>query len=87
MIGVYGLIHTVILLTASFFVLVVASKLKKGALRSFGNIIALFLLALSALTFIIGLYSVSQGRCSMKKMMGMKGMGGKQYKMMHHMKK
>ena len=84
MLGIHGLVYTVVLLTVSFFVLIAADKLKQGFLKSFGNIIALLLWGLAVATFVTALYMAAQGYCPMIKMMGK---GGRQYKMMHHLQK
>lgn len=86
MLGIHGLVYTVALLTVSFFVLVVADKLKNGFLKSFGNVIALLLWALAALTLVTALYMAAQGYCPMMKMMGGKW-GSKSHKMMQQMQK
>lgn len=64
--GVFGTIPATALLAVSFFVLVVAEKLKEGALKSFGNIVAMLLWIVSAIIFLTA--AMSFGCCPMSRM-------------------
>jgi len=57
--GLYGILHALLLVTLSFFVWILADKLKKGPIKTFGNIIVLLLWAFAAITLITTLVSTS----------------------------
>ena len=67
--GLAALIPTTILLTISFFVLVVISKIEKQGLKAFGYVVAALLWAASLLVFSAGIYTLATGRCPMMEMM------------------
>ncbi len=54
--GLFTIIPATVLLTISFFVLVVVRTVKEQALKSFGRIIAVLLWLVAALVFSTGLY-------------------------------
>ncbi len=57
--GLYGMLHALLLVTVSFFVWVLADKLKNGALKTFGNIVVLLLWSFAVITLITSLISAS----------------------------
>ena len=73
LIGLFALIPATVLLTISFFVLVVVRKLEAQALKAFGYVIAALLWLGVALLLSSGIYVISTGRSMMPCMM--KGMG------------
>jgi len=77
--GLYGILHALLLVTVSFFVWILADKLKKGAMKTFGNIVVLLLWAFAVITLITSIVSTS---CPMK-MGGKHGMA-RDYKMMRN---
>lgn len=83
--GIYAIIPTIVLLTISFFVLVVVNNVKEKVLKSFGNVIAMLLWTAAAVVLATGIFVMSTGYCPLLKMMKKCGMGmsKKQYKMMH----
>ena len=81
--GIFGFIPTMVLLTISFFVMVILKKLEEGALKSFGRIIAMLLCAAALMIFTMGLYAVSAGYCPITKMLERGGLPPTRDKMMH----
>ncbi len=64
------------LLTASFFVLFAVEKVKENGLKTFGKLVAVILIIVSALMFAKGIYTVATGKCPMMQAMeGMCSMG------------
>ena len=59
--GTFAIIPTTILLTISFFVLVVVRKVEAQALKAFGYVIAAFLWVSAALVFSTGIYVLATG--------------------------
>jgi UPF0716 family protein affecting phage T7 exclusion len=53
-----------VLLTISFFVLVVLKKIESKALKMFGYIIAVLLWIAAGLVFATGIYIIAKGGCS-----------------------
>ena len=53
--GIFSLVHAVVLLTVSFFVLLAVGKADSQALKTFGYVIAVLLWVSSALAFAGGL--------------------------------
>ncbi len=80
--GVHIILSTLMLLTVSFFILVVVRNIKEQALKSFGNVIVMLIWIAAALILVTGIYG---GSCSKMGKYGRKGMGYKGYK--HHMMK
>jgi hypothetical protein len=60
--GVFALIPSTVLLTISFFVLVVARKVESHALKVFGYVVAAFLWASVAAIASAGLLTIATGR-------------------------
>lgn len=69
--GLFALIPVTVLLTISFFVLVVLRKTDNQGLKAFGYVIAALLWLSALLVSSSGLYTLSTGRplCPMMKMM------------------
>ena len=66
--GMYAIIPTTVLLTVSFFVLVVLRK-TEGGLKTFGYVIAVLLWIAAALVFSTGIYAIATGKqCGMPMM-------------------
>jgi len=89
--GLFALIPTTVLLTISFFVLLVVSNIEKKGLKAFGYVVAALLWASALLVFSAGIYTLSTGRhhgmCMMQgAMMGKMSMmpSGPMPMMMHH---
>lgn len=61
---VFAIVHTVALLTVSFFVLVVAKKVEGKALKIFGYIIAVLLWIAAGSVFVTGIWTLSKGGCT-----------------------
>jgi hypothetical protein len=59
--GVFALIPTALLLTVSFFVLVVLRKIELQGLKAFGYVVAAALWIAALLTFSMGIYVISTG--------------------------
>ncbi len=57
--GLYGILHALLLVTLSFFVWILADKLKTGAIKTFGNIVVLLLWAFAAIILITSLVSAN----------------------------
>ncbi|MBL7070954.1 MAG: hypothetical protein ISS26_02125 [Candidatus Omnitrophica bacterium] len=70
--GLCGITSALLLVMLSFFVLVIADKLKKGLLRSFGNVIAMSLWVAAAFTLVFSVCSAYQGHGKMYKGWGSK---------------
>ena len=81
-VGMLCIVPAALLLVVSFFVLVVAGKVKEQVLKSFGNIVAMLLWVAAALVFLTGIYITATGNCPVLRMMEKSGKGGKYYKMM-----
>lgn len=85
---VFSVIPTTMLLTVSFFVLVVLRKIEEKALKAFGYVIVALLWLSALLIFSSGIYTAAKGRCpmifGMHRMMAspgaMKGMSPKKMK-------
>lgn len=72
----FSLIPTTLLLTVSFFVLVVLRKLQEQGLKMFGYVIVALLWLGALITFSAGIYATAKGRCPMMfKMHHAKGAG------------
>ena len=69
LLGLFAIIPTTVLLTISFFVLVVLRKIEVQGLKAFGYVIAALLWCSALLVFSLGIYTLSTGRCIMPKMM------------------
>lgn len=69
LLGLFALIPATILLTISFFVLVVIEKIEKQGLKAFGYVVAALLWAAAFLVISTGIYTLSTGRCPMQAMM------------------
>ena len=69
MLGAFALIPTLILLTISFFVLVIANKLNENGLKSFGRIIAMLLWVAATLVVVCGIVMMATGYCPMTRIM------------------
>jgi len=90
--GALAILPTTVLLTISFFVLVVLRKIEKEGLKAFGYVVAALLWISALLVFSMGIYVLSTGRHPMMKMMkGMEYSGPQMMKgpmmdsmMMHH---
>lgn len=67
--GLFALVPTTLLLTVSFFVLVVLRKVESQVLRVFGYVVAALLWLTALLAFSAGIYTLSTGHCPMKEMM------------------
>lgn len=67
--GLFAIIPTAVLLTISFFVLVVVRKTEAQALKAFGQVIAVLLWVGAALVFSVGVYTISTGQHPMMNMM------------------
>lgn len=82
----FSIVPTTMVLTLSFFVLVVLRKVEERALKVFGYVIAALLWLCALLVFSSGIYFLAKGKCPMmygihRAMMGpgmMKGMHSKQ---------
>lgn len=73
LVGLFALIPAAVLLTISFFVLVVLRKLDTQGLKTFGYVVAVLLWVAAALVISAGAYTTASGDfCPMYKMM-MKG--------------
>ena len=81
--GIMAIVPTTLLLAISFFVMVTVRKIEKGALKSFGHILAALLCIIALLVFAIGMYVVSAGYCPIVNKMGRCGISKTHYKMMH----
>lgn len=85
--GVFAVIPATVLLTVSFFVLVVIRKLETQALKAFGYVVAALLWLAASLVLATGMYTLSTGKCamtSMMKSMKCQSMGEMCGKMKHH---
>lgn len=71
--GVLAIAPATVLLSISFFVLVVVSRIKEEGLKSFGRIVAMLLWVAAVIVFVAGLYTISTGSCPMVDMMGGRG--------------
>jgi hypothetical protein len=69
LIGTFAILPASILLTISFFVLVVLRKTEGSGLKAFGYVVAALLWASTLLVFSMGIYVLSTGRHPMMKMM------------------
>ena len=85
-IGLFALIPATVLLTISFFVLVVIGKIEKVGLKAFGYVVAALLWVAALLASSAGIYTLSTGRCPMQMMMfgKMQGMMPGSMPMMMH---
>ena len=81
--GILAIIPTTVLLTISFFVMVVLRKIEEGALKSFGRIIAALLCIAAILVYAIGLYTVAAGYCPVLGKFGKCGVSRIHGKTMH----
>jgi len=81
--GIFAIVPATVLLTISFFVLVIVRKVEEEGLKSFGRIIAMLLWVAAILVFITGLYVMATGNCPMINMMGECGMSKMCGKSMH----
>ncbi len=70
LIGTLALLPTTILLTISFFVLVILRKSEGQGLKAFGYVVAALLWVSALLVFSMGIYVLSTGRHPMMGMMG-----------------
>jgi len=74
--GLFALVPVAVLLTISFFVLLVLRKIEDSGLRIFGYVVATLLWIAAALVFMVGVYTFSSGQapmgCMMSQMMGQK---------------
>jgi hypothetical protein len=86
LIGLFALVPATVLLTISFFVLVVIGKIEKAGLKAFGYVVAALLWVAALLVSSAGLYTLSTGRCPMQMMMSgkMHGMMPGSMPMMMH---
>lgn len=75
--GLYSIIPVTMLLTVSFFVLVVVRKLDSPGLKTFGYALAVLLWIVGAVVFSSGIYFMTTGSYS--------NMGGMQQMMRPHM--
>ena len=69
LLGLFALIPATILLTISFFVLVVIEKIEKQGLKAFGYVVAALLWAAAFLVISTGIYTLSTGRCPVQSAM------------------
>jgi len=65
--GMSVMVPALLLLTVSFFILAAGRKMEKGALKSFGNIIAMLIWAVTAVLLASGIYAVSDQDGRMKR--------------------
>jgi hypothetical protein len=70
LIGMLAILPATILLTISFFVLVMMRKIEGQGLKAFGYVVAALLWACALLVFSVGVYVLSTGRHPMMRMMG-----------------
>jgi len=71
--GTLAILPTAILLTISFFVLVILRKTEGQGLKAFGYVVAALLWTCALLVFSMGIYVLSTGKHPMMRMMeGMK---------------
>ena len=66
--GLFAIVPTTMLLTVSFFVLVVARKIEEAKLKIFGYVIAVLLCICALITLSVGFYKISSGKYYMKQM-------------------
>ena len=62
LVGLFAMIPATLLLTVSFFVLLVVRKAEPHGLKAFGYVIAGLLWACTLLIFAAGVYTISTGR-------------------------
>jgi hypothetical protein len=60
--GLFSVVPTTVLLTVSFFVLVVMRKIEESFLKNFGRLIVFLLWVSATLTFSTGVYTMITGR-------------------------
>jgi len=82
LVGLIALVPATVLLTISFFVLVMISKIEKQGLKAFGYVVSALLWTAALLVLSIGIYTLSTGRCPMQNMMQHCMMQGKMQSMM-----
>jgi hypothetical protein len=85
--GLIALVPVAVLLTISFFVLLVLRKLDSDGLKAFGYAVVALLWVCAALIFGIGVYTMVSGRHPMMDMMqgGLKGAMGQNPMMQQQM--
>lgn len=68
--GVLSIIPVTVILAIGFFIMVTVTKIEEGALKSFGRILATLLCITALLFFVMGMYIVIVGQCSVINMIG-----------------
>jgi len=67
--GLFVIVPTTLVLTISFFVLIVLRKVEKGVLKAFGYVVVNLLWVSALLIFLGGVYTLISGSCPGQKMM------------------
>ncbi len=67
--GLFAFIPATVLLAVSFFILLTLRKAESQGLKAFGYVVAALLWLSSTIILGTGAYTLSTGRCPMKKMM------------------
>jgi len=69
LLGLFAIVPVTLILTVSFFVLLVLRKLESSILKVFGLCVAALLWLSALLVFSGGIYTLATGKCPMQQMM------------------